>query len=110
MKGYSLLFSALIIIMAVPSISPWQLFQSMCPYLGAQSPQCQAFMQQLQQQLQQQQPFLSQPQVPQVQQPYQPYQQQPQQQQPIVCPDGSIVDSNGNCPVIQQQQPQQPQP
>jgi hypothetical protein len=80
MKGYAILFSSTMMIMvtAIPSITPWQLFQSMCPYLGMQSPQCPNFP------YQQQQPY-----------------QQPQQQ---LCPNGSAPDINGNCQIIQQQQ------
>jgi hypothetical protein len=82
MKGYAILLAGMMIIIAIiPSITPWQLFQSMCPYIGAQSPQCQAFTQQLQQQ-----PFLSQP------------YQQPYQQQ--LCPNGSLPEVNGNCPIF----------
>jgi hypothetical protein len=82
MKGYAILLAGMMIIIAIiPSITPWQLFQSMCPYIGAQSPQCQALTQQLQQQ-----PFLSQP------------YQQPYQQQS--CPNGSLPDVNGNCPIF----------
>src|ERR1051325_5912741 len=84
----TLFCSTIIILMAIPTLTPWQLFQSMCQYIGAQSPQCQAFTQQQQPQQQ----FLSQP--------YQ--QQQPQQQ---LCSDGSLPDVNGNCPIIQPQQP-----
>ncbi|MGB7636148.1 MAG: hypothetical protein WBL88_01100 [Nitrososphaeraceae archaeon] len=41
---------------SISAVTPWQLFQSLCPYIGAQSPQC-AFLQQqlLQQPLSQQQ-------------------------------------------------------
>jgi hypothetical protein len=85
MKGYAILLAGMMIIIAIiPSITPWQLFQSMCPYIGAQSPQCQVFTQQQQPYQQQQQPFLSQP---------QPYQQQQ-------CPNGSLPDVNGSCPIF----------
>src|ERR1041385_2525759 len=101
MKGYAILFSSIIMtmIMTIPSITPWQLFQSICPYLGTQSPQCPTSpYQQPQQPYQQpQQPFQSQPQQ-------QPYQQQPQQpQQPQQCPIGSAPDINGNCQIIEPQ-------
>jgi len=81
-----------LMVISVPFLTPWQLFQQLCPYLGAQSPQCAMLQQQLQQQQQLGQPFLSQP--------YQ--QQQPQQQ---LCSDGSLPDANGNCPIVQPQQP-----
>src|ERR1051326_1434660 len=101
MKGYAILFSSILMIMiiAMPSITPWQLFQSICPYLGTQSPQCPTsaqLQQQPYQQPYQQQSPPSQSQPPQ-QQP--PYQQQPQQSLPIPssCPNGSAPDINGNC-------------
>jgi len=83
-----------LMVILAPFLTPWQLFQQLCPYFNAQSPQCVMLQQQLkqQQQLQQQQPFLPQP-YP---------QQQPQQQ---LCSDGSLPDANGNCPLIQPQQP-----
>jgi hypothetical protein len=96
MKGYAILFSGtmMIVITAIPSITPWQLFQSICPYLGMQSPQCPTL------------PYQQQQQQPYQQQQQQPYQQPPQQQ---LCPTGSAPDINGNCQIIQQQQqPQQP--
>lgn len=77
-----------LMVISAPFLTPWQLFQQLCPYFNAQSPQCVMLQQQLQQQ---QQPFLSQP-----------YQQQPQQQ---LCSDGSLPDVNGNCPIVQPQQP-----
>jgi hypothetical protein len=58
-KGHTILFSSMIIMVALMAITiitpsltltPWQLFQSMCPSLGTQSPQCAAFTQQQQQQ------------------------------------------------------------
>jgi hypothetical protein len=36
--------------MSVQAMTPWQLFQSLCPYFSAQSPQCAMLQQQLQQQ------------------------------------------------------------
>jgi hypothetical protein len=93
MAEHAVLFSSSIIItliaIVIPSLilTPWQLFQSICPYLSMQSPQCQAFTQQ-----QQQQPFLPQSPLP---------LPSPQQQTPL-CPDGSIPDANGNCPINQQ--------
>jgi hypothetical protein len=111
MKGYAILFSStmMIVITAIPSITPWQLFQSICPYLGMQSPQCPTSPYQQQQQpyqQPQQQPY-QQPQ----QQPYQQPQQQPYQQpQQQPCPNGSAPDVNGNCQIIQQQQQQSQQP
>jgi hypothetical protein len=80
----NMILAIIITLVGAPFLTPWQLFQQLCPYFSAQSPQCAM--------LQQQQPFLSQP-YP---------QQQPQQQ---ICPDGSLPDVNGNCPIIQQQQP-----
>jgi hypothetical protein len=47
-------------LIAVPFLSPWQLFRSLCPYFSPQSPQCAM----LQQQLQQQQPYATQQQPP----------------------------------------------
>jgi hypothetical protein len=88
----SILVVIVITLIGAPFLTPWQLFQQLCPYLNAQSPQCNLLQQQLQQQ-QQQQPFLSQP-----------YQQQPYPQQQL-CPDGSLPDVNGNCQSIQPQQP-----
>jgi hypothetical protein len=83
-----------LMVIAAPFLTPWQLFQQLCPYFGAQSPQCAMIQQQLQQQqLQQGQPFLSQP------------YQQPQQPQQQLCSDGSLPDANGNCPIVQPQQP-----
>lgn len=60
MNNLPLLFSGIMILIFISAVTPWQLFQSLCPYIGAQSPQC-AF---LQQQLQQQQIPLSQQQIP----------------------------------------------
>jgi hypothetical protein len=88
----NIILATIITLAWVPFLTPWQLFQLLCPYLNAQSPQCNLLQQQLQQQ-QQQQPFLSQP-----------YQQQPYPQQQL-CPDGSLPDVNGNCQSIQPQQP-----
>ena len=57
MNNLSLLFTGIVTLISISAVTPWQLFQSMCPYIGAQSPQC-AFLQQQQlQQLQQQQPL-----------------------------------------------------
>jgi hypothetical protein len=88
----NMILAIIITLVWIPFLTPWQLFQQLCPYLSAQSPQCAMLQQQLQQQ-QQQQPFLSQP-----------YQQQPYPQQQL-CSDGSLPDANGNCPTIQPQQP-----
>jgi hypothetical protein len=56
MNNLSLLFTGIVTLISISAVTPWQLFQSMCPYIGAQSPQC-AFLQQqlLQQPLSQQQ-------------------------------------------------------
>jgi hypothetical protein len=81
----------IITLIGAPFLTPWQLFQQLCPYLSAQSSQCAMLQQQLSQQ--QQQPFLSQP------------YQQPQQPQQQLCSDGSLPDANGNCQIIQPQQP-----
>jgi hypothetical protein len=78
-----------LMVILAPFLTPWQLFQQLCPYFNAQSPQCVMLQQQLSQQQQQQQPFLSQP------------YQQPQQPQQQLCSDGSLPDANGNCPIIQ---------
>lgn len=83
----------IITLIGAPFLTPWQLFQQLCPYLSAQSSQCAMLQQQLSQQQQQQQPFLSQP------------YQQPQQPQQQLCSDGSLPDVNGNCPIVQPQQP-----
>jgi hypothetical protein len=94
-KASPFLFATVIALMAIPALSPWQLFQSMCPYFSAQSPQCAMLLRQQQLQTQQQLPILPQPQ----QQQLLPYQQQQQ-----LCPDGSQPDATGNCPITQQQQ------
>ena len=61
-------------LMAVSVMTPWQLFQSLCPYVSAQSSQC------LGTGTQQQQPFTQQQQQPFTQQQQQPFtQQQPSQ-------------------------------
>lgn len=117
--GFTIL--AGITMMPISANSPWQMFQYMCPYLSAQSPQCaMIYHQQIPQQQQQQQTYLPQPQQPQqlypqqqqpiLPQPQQPIlpQQLPQQQLPIqqqqqLCPDGSQPDANGVCPIPQQQ-------
>jgi hypothetical protein len=48
--------SAILVLIMTPLVAsfltPWQLFQQLCPYFGAQSPQC-AMLQQQQQQQQQ---------------------------------------------------------
>jgi hypothetical protein len=58
-----------IVVVAVSSgLTPWQLFQSLCPYFSLQSPQCAILQQQLQPFLQQQVPSTS----PQIVSPAQP--------------------------------------
>jgi hypothetical protein len=86
MNNFTFLLPTMTLI-AVSVLTPWQLFQSLCPYVSAQSSQClgtgtqqQPFTQQQQQQpftqqQQQQQPFTQ-------QQQQQPFTQQ-QQQQPF---------------------------
>jgi len=69
-------------LMAVSVMTPWQLFQSLCPYVSAQSSQCLGTGTQQQQPFtqQQQQPFTQQQQQPFTQQQQQPFtQQQPSQ-------------------------------
>ena len=44
MNNLSLLFTGIVTLISISAVTPWQLFQSMCPYIGAQSPQC-AFLQ-----------------------------------------------------------------
>jgi hypothetical protein len=39
-----------LIVVAAPFLTPWQLFQQLCPYFNSQSPQCAMLQQQLQQQ------------------------------------------------------------
>jgi hypothetical protein len=79
MNNLSLLFIGVMAFIAASAMTPWQLFQSLCPYFSSQSPECAL--------LQQQQPLLQQPlqQQPLQQQPLQqqPLQQQPLQQQPV---------------------------
>ena len=60
-------------LVAVSVLTPWQLFQSLCPYVSAQSSQC------LGTGTQQQQPFTQQQQQPFTQQQQQPFTQQQQQ-------------------------------
>jgi predicted negative regulator of RcsB-dependent stress response len=43
----------IIALIGAPFLTPWQLFQQLCPYFNSQSPQCAMFQQQLQQQQQQ---------------------------------------------------------
>jgi hypothetical protein len=66
MNNLSLLFTGIVTLISISAVTPWQLFQSLCPYIGAQSPQC-AFLQQqlLQQPLSQQQQIPPQPTTPQ---------------------------------------------
>jgi DNA segregation ATPase FtsK/SpoIIIE, S-DNA-T family len=112
--GFTIL--AGITMIPISANSPWQLFQHMCPYLSAQSPQCamvnnqqlpqpqQPYPQQQQPYPQQQQPYPQQQQpYPQQQQPILPQPQQPIPQQQQLCPDGSQPDANGICPIPQQQ-------
>jgi hypothetical protein len=67
-------------LIAVSVLTPWQLFQSLCPYVSAQSSQCLGTGTQQQQQQpftqQQQQPFTQQQQQPFTQQQQQPFTQQ----------------------------------
>jgi hypothetical protein len=60
-------------LVAVSVLTPWQLFQSLCPYVSAQSSQCLGTGIQ-----QQQQPFTQQQQQPFTQQQQQPFTQQQQ--------------------------------
>jgi hypothetical protein len=101
-KASPFLFTTVIALMAIPALSPWQLFQSMCPYFSAQSPQCAMLLRQQQLQTQQQLPSQQQ-QLPILPQPQQ-QQLLPYQQQQQLCPDGSQPDATGNCPITQQQQ------
>ena len=99
--GFTIL--AGITMIPISANSPWQLFQHMCPYLSAQSPQCAMVNNQQLPQPQQPYPQQQQPILPQPQQPILPQPQQPIPQQQQLCPDGSQPDVNGICPIPQQQ-------
>ena len=73
--------TAVVALNAASGYTAWQLFQSLCPFVSAQSPPCLRGIPQQQQISQQQQ-------IP--------------QQQPPVCSDDSQQDVNGNCPINQQ--------
>jgi hypothetical protein len=72
MNNFTFLLPTMTLI-AVSVLTPWQLFQSLCPYVSAQSSQC------LGTGTQQQQPFTQQQQQPFTQQQQQPFTQQQQQ-------------------------------
>jgi hypothetical protein len=58
LSANAILGAAIVVVIASPFLTPWQLFQQLCPYFNAQSPQCTMLQQQLQQQ---QQPATSSP-------------------------------------------------
>jgi hypothetical protein len=83
MNNFAFLLPTIMGLIAVSAMTPWQLFQSLCPYVSAQSSQCHGIGTQQQQQQpftqQQQQPFTQQQQQPFTQQQQQPFTQQQQQ-------------------------------
>ena len=60
------IMTAIVAVTAASGLTPWQLFQALCPYISPQSPECAMLQQQLQ--LQQQQLYQQQQQLQQQQQ------------------------------------------
>jgi hypothetical protein len=98
MNNLAFLLPAIMGLIAVSALTPWQLFQSLCPYVSAQSSQCHGIGTQ-----QQQQPFTQQQQQPFTQQQQQPFTQQ--QQQPFTQQQQQPFTQQQQQPFTQQQQP-----